>query len=205
MKTQFKVMLLLLSLIFMGAICSCDKKSSDKDDDDKDDDNVENVKFDKESIQKLTDKYYEEGWTEDEYSKALDIYEKVGDEYVQKAKSLLNKCQTREEFDNQLGKSVWDSDDFQNLRTILERADVSEMGKKNYARFMKIVDQNDSERSKFWKLVSEKFDGANAEASYSDGSNSYSNSGYNDYDSVPTRNRFAPVNVDTCGYDSIRR
>lgn len=149
MKTQFKALLLMISFIFMGAICSCDKHSSDKDDDE----DTENVKLDERTVQKLIDKYHEDGWDKADYSKAIDIYEEFGYKASEKFESIIKKADSGDEVDNEYNKLMEKYSYIEDLWEILRDADVDEMGEKNYYRLRQIHENIDDKFDSLWDKV----------------------------------------------------
>lgn len=154
---KYKVNLCLLALFIMGAICSCAKHSSDNDNEDETDE-IKVVKTDNATIQKLLDKYYHgEGWTKADYANAIDIVEEISTDYIEKANSALNKCNSREEFYEKQDILKEKTDGANDLWRILNGSDESEMGKENLERWIKYAHQYNIKQTRLWKAIDNKF------------------------------------------------
>lgn len=150
MKLNIKSLLLMLSVLLMGAVCSCAKHS----DDDDDTDDVENVKYDEATVKKLLEK---DEWSKSDYTKAIAIYEKAADEYFEKAHSILKDSSTIEEYESRYESLDEDYEHIGDLRRKLKKSDQSEMGEKNYDRWIKVKEKVERLISDLDEAVQEKF------------------------------------------------
>lgn len=130
----------MLSLIFMGAICSCNSLLSNNDSNDtenvsKDANSDIEQQMDEVSIQKLIDKYDKNGWTEAEYSKALDVIEQSINEYYDKVDSLFKRYDNEDDFNAKMKKLSENYDYIQDLIKICNSSEVSAMGQQNFERY----------------------------------------------------------------------
>lgn len=143
MKTQFKAMLLMLSLIFMGAPDSFSKPSSAY--------NTNNdltFKYDTKSLQSLIDKYEVQGWSETDYAKAMDIIEEeCSEDTFDKYDYALSKAVTDEEVENILRRQNERYELVNTLISIFYNSFEDDMGETTYQRWLSIipVDEDDVE------------------------------------------------------------